>query len=65
MSALADPDLDAPAVPGPDLQSPLAAADPEVAAAIAAELRRQRSTRGRVAALVERRPLHPDLGADS
>ena len=44
MSALADPDLDAPAVPSPDLHRSLAETDPEVAAAIAAEVRRQQTT---------------------
>ena len=44
MSTLADPHLDAPTVPSPDLHRPLAATDPEVAAAIAAELRRQQTT---------------------
>ena len=44
MSTLADPDLDAPTVPSPDLHRSLAETDPEVAAAIAAELRRQQTT---------------------
>ena len=54
MSALAATNLDAPTVPSPDqpspgqpspdLHRPLAATDPEVAAAIAAELHRQQST---------------------
>src|SRR5688500_11008946 len=44
MSTLAYPNLDAPTVSSPDLHRPLAEADPEVAAAIAAELRRQQTT---------------------
>jgi glycine hydroxymethyltransferase len=44
MPALAAADLVAPTVPSSDLQAPLAVADPEVAAAVAAELRRQQTT---------------------
>jgi glycine hydroxymethyltransferase len=44
MSTLAGPDVSAPPVPSPDVHLPLAEADPEVAAAIAAELHRQQST---------------------
>ena len=42
--ALTDPNLDAPTVPSPDLHWPLAETDPEVDAAIAAELHRQQTT---------------------
>jgi glycine/serine hydroxymethyltransferase len=44
MSTLAEPHLDAPGVPSPDLHRSLDATDPEVAAAIAAELHRQQTT---------------------
>src|SRR5690349_1024308 len=44
MSVLTGPDLDATRVPSPDLHTPLAVTDPEVAAAIADELRRQQTT---------------------
>jgi hypothetical protein len=41
---LTDPNLNAPTVPGPGVQQPLAEADPEVAAATTAELRGQQPT---------------------
>src|SRR5688500_14727908 len=44
MSTLAYPNVDAPTVSSPDLHRPLPDTDPEVAAAIAAELRRQQTT---------------------
>jgi glycine hydroxymethyltransferase len=44
MTVLADRTADAPALPDPELTRPLTEADPEVAAAIAAELRRQQTT---------------------
>src|SRR5688500_19336112 len=49
MSTLAYPNVDAPTVSSPDLHRPLPDTDPEVAAAIAAELRRQQTTLAMIA----------------